>query len=59
MGCSVVRGKSKRVVLPFFIADDGHFLDVLTLLHTRPSSFDPVLSSARCAGHIMFGKHNV
>ena len=32
-GTKSLGGKSKRVVLPFFIADDSHFLDVLTLLH--------------------------
>ena len=32
-GAKSLGGKSKRVVLPFFIADDSHFLDVLTLLH--------------------------
>jgi hypothetical protein len=51
----IVGGKSKRVVSPLLIADDGHFLNVLTLLHSTPS-----LSNARpCAGYIMFGKHNV
>src|SRR6266850_3241285 len=29
-GTKPLGGKSKRVVLPFFIADDSHFLDVLT-----------------------------
>ena len=32
-GAKSLGGKSQRVVLPFFIADDGHFLDVFTLLH--------------------------
>src|SRR6266850_3970449 len=41
-GTKPLGGKSKRVVLPFFIADDSHFLDVLTLLrheaHVSPVS---------------------
>jgi hypothetical protein len=34
-GTKSLGGKSKRVVLPFFIADDSHFLDLLTLLHHK------------------------
>jgi hypothetical protein len=34
-GTKSLGGKSQRVVLPFFSADDGHFLDVLTLLHHK------------------------
>src|SRR5882724_7588695 len=37
-------GKSKRIVFPFFIADDSHFLDVLTLLH-HEAHVSPVSAS--------------
>src|SRR6266850_8030555 len=39
-GTKPLGGKSKRVVLPFFIADDSHFLDVLTLLRHEAHDAD-------------------
>src|SRR4029077_20668359 len=32
-GTESLGSKSQRIIAPFFIADDGHLLDVLTLFH--------------------------
>src|SRR4029077_5482495 len=32
-GTESLGSKSQRIIAPFFIADDSHFLDMLTLLH--------------------------
>ena len=43
-GTKSLGGKSQRIVLPFFIADDSHFVDVLTLLR-HEAHVSPVTAS--------------